>query len=107
MTPAAGLLVSIGGASYFVPAERVGFVVRTREVREGRLVMPRGTLPYVEAAAAAAPRRNAVAIRAGNGFVALGVDTVDLADSQAAARSASTWSALEGILEGGGRDREP
>ena len=107
MTAAAGLVVSIGGASYFVPVERVGFVVRARDVRGGRLVMPRGSLPYVDAAPARQPRRNAVAIRTAGGFVALGVDAVDLADAGSADRNASSWNALEDILERAGRESAP
>ena len=103
MTAAAGLVVSIGGSKYFVPVDRVGFVVRAREVRGGRLVMPRGSLPYVEAAPSSAPRRDAVAIRTAHGFVALGVDAVDLAPEA----NRSSWGALESILEGAGAAPPP
>ena len=101
MTPVAGLLVRVDGDAYFVPAERVGFVAPVREVRDGCLVMPRGVLPLVDPSADGAPfRSTAVAIRAGDGFVALAVDSVELADPSAPER-ALPLSAIEGILSGG------
>jgi hypothetical protein len=102
----AGLVVRVGGASYFVPVERVGFVTLVREVRDGCLVMPRGVLPLVDPSASGSPARGtAVAVRTGTDFVALAVDAVELADPEAAAR-AIPISALEDVLAAG-RLRRP
>jgi hypothetical protein len=97
----AGLLVRIRDAAYFIPVDRVAFVAPGRNVRNGRLVMPRGSLPYVDAfrGDAAAPPRSAVAIRMEAGFAAIGVDHVDLAGADAAA-SALPLGAIEDILRG-------
>jgi len=94
-----GLVVRIRDVSYFIPADRVGFVAPGKNVREGRLEMPRGSLPYVDAAAPDAPvaRKSAVAVRSGTGFVAIGVDHVDLAGADAAA-SARPIGEIEDIL---------
>lgn len=101
MSAVAGLVVRIRDAAYFIPVERVGFVAPGRNVRDGRLVMPRGSLPYVDAfrGDAAAPPRSAVAIRMETGFVAVGVDHVDLAGADAAA-AALPLEAIEDILRG-------
>jgi hypothetical protein len=94
----AGLVVRIDGAEYFVPAERVGFVAPVRDVRGGRLVMPRGELPLVDPAGGDPSRRAAaVAIRRGADFVALAVDAADLADDAAAGRAGSI-SAFDALL---------
>ncbi len=98
----AGLVVRIDGAEYFVPAERVGFVAPVREVRDGRLVLPRGELSLVDPAGGDPSRRAAaVAIRRGADFVALAVDAVDLADPAAAGRAGSI-SAFDAILGSAG-----
>ena len=101
MSAVAGLVVRIRDAAYFIPADRVGFVAPGRNVRNGRLVMPRGSLPYLDALRGdgAAPARSAVAIRMETGFVAVGVDHVDLAGADAAA-SALPLGAIEDILRG-------
>jgi hypothetical protein len=101
MNAVAGLLVRIRDAAYFIPADRVGFVAPGRNVRNGRLVMSRGSLPYVDAFRGdpAASPRSAVAIRMETGFVAIGVDHVDLAGSDAAA-SALPLGTIEDILRG-------
>jgi hypothetical protein len=97
----AGLVVRIDGTSYFVPADRVGFVARVREVREGRLVMPRGEIALVDPAGTDPGRRAAaVALRQGAGFVALAVDAVDLADPARAA-GALPVSAFDALLASG------
>ena len=95
MSGVAGLVVRVGGASYFVPADRVGFVARVREVRDGRLVMPRGDLALVDPEGTDPGRRAAaVAVRQGAGFVAIAVDAVELADPERAAQ-VRPFSALE------------
>jgi hypothetical protein len=94
-----GLVVRIRDLAYFIPADRVGFVAPGKNVREGRLEMPRGSLPYVDAGApdAPVPRKTAVAVRSGNGFVAIGVDHVDLAEAPIAA-SVRSIGEIEDIL---------
>jgi hypothetical protein len=93
-----GLVVRVDGAEYFVPTERVGFVAPVREVREGRLVLPRGGLPLADAGGGDPSRRAAaVAIRRGADFIALAVDAVDLADPEAAGR-AKPLSVFDAIL---------
>jgi hypothetical protein len=74
------------------------------------LVMPNGLLPLIDVvsedssfaaskvAADAPPRRNAVALRAGAGFVALAVDGVELADTMGAAL-AKPISEIDPLLE--------
>ena len=101
MSGLAGLVVRIDGTTYFVPADRVGFVAPVREVRGGRLVMPRGEIAIVDPARKDPSRRAAaVALRHGAGFVALAVDAVDLADAEGAARAVSI-SALDELLASG------
>lgn len=102
MSAVAGLVVRIRDVAYFIPADRVGFVAPGRNVRDGRLVMPRGSLRYVDAAAPGSPvpRRSAVVIRAGAGFVAVGVDRVDLAGAETGA-SARPIDEFEDILREG------
>lgn len=104
MSAVTGLVVRIREVAYFIPVDRVGFVAPGKNVKEGRLEMPRGSLPYVDAAApdAPMPRRSAVALRSGAGFVALGVDHVDLAGADAA-DSARPFGEIEDIL----RQRAP
>lgn len=99
MSATAGLVVRIRDVAYFIPADRVGFVAPGRNVRDGRLEMPRGSLPFVDASGrdAAAPPRSAVAIRMETGFIAIGVDHVDLAGADAAA-AALPIGAIEDIL---------
>ena len=99
MSATAGLVVRIRDAVYFIPADRVGFVAPGRNVRDGRLVMPRGSLPYVDASGrdATVPPRSAVAIRMETGYVAVGVDHVDLAGPDAAA-AALPIGPIEDIL---------
>jgi len=79
--------------------DRVGFVAPVRDVREGRLVMPRGSIPYVETdpGARAASRRSAVAVVTDAGLVAVGVDRVDLAGVEEGA-AAAPMTAIEDIL---------
>jgi len=95
----AGLVVRIRDVAYFIPADRVGFVAPGKNVREGRLEMPRGTLPYVDAGApdSPVPRKSVVALRSGTGFVAIGVDHVDLAGAESGA-SARPIGEIEDIL---------
>ncbi|HET9793543.1 MAG TPA: hypothetical protein VFS34_03695 [Thermoanaerobaculia bacterium] len=98
---AAGLVVRVDGTEYFIPAERVGFVAPVREVREGELVMPRGRLALVDPGRRdPSTRQAAVAIRRGTDFVALAVDSVDLADAAAAER-AIPISVLDAVLGAG------
>ena len=61
--------------------------------------MPRGSMPYVapDSGAGAPPRRSAVAIATETGFVAVGVDRVDLAGPEEAA-AAAPMTAIEDIL---------
>ena len=101
MSAVTGLVVRIRDVVYFIPADRVGFVAPGKNVREGRLEMPRGSLPYVDAGApdAPVPRPSAVAIRTGTGFVAVGVDHVDLA-GVGAAGAARPIGEIEDILRG-------
>jgi len=101
LSATAGLVVRIRGVAYFIPADRVGFVAPGRNVRDGRLVMARGSLPYVDAALRGdqGPPRSAVAIRMETGFVAFGVDHVDLAGADAAAATLPI-EAIEDILRG-------
>jgi len=100
----AGLVVRVRNVSYLIPADRVGFVAPGKNVRNGRLEMPRGSLPYVDPAAPGAPvaRACAVAVRSGTGFVAIGVDRVDLAGPGTHA-SARPIGEIEDIL----RERAP
>ena len=99
----AGLVVGAAGKTWFIPAERVGFVTPLREIRDGALVMPRGVLPLVVPAPGSGGARDvAVAIRTGGDFVALAVERVDLADSAAAAEAVPI-SAIEELLASGAR----
>ena len=99
MSAVAGLVVRIRNAAYFIPVERVGFVAPARNVRGGRLVMPRGSIPYVDPGSgrAAGPPRTAVTFATDRGFVAVGVDRVDLAGREEAA-AAAPIAAIEDIL---------
>ncbi len=83
---AAGVVIEIESRRFFLPIERVAFVVPLRGLESGRLVMPRGELPLVDprprlGLGAAHQPRNAIAVRGRLGFYALAVGGVELRDA--------------------------